>query len=42
MAVSTTKSEKKLDSRVEMLLQLIIEARRLKQAAISTENPPGQ
>jgi hypothetical protein len=41
MAVSTLE-ETKLDPRVERLLQLIIEARRLKQAAISAGNPTGQ
>jgi hypothetical protein len=41
MAASTL-PKKKLDPRVEKLLQLIIEARRLKQAAISAGSPPRQ
>lgn len=40
MAVST--QPKKLDPKVERLLQLIIEARRLKQAAVSAAGPTGQ
>jgi hypothetical protein len=41
MAVST-QPKKKLDPKVERLLQLIVEARQLKQAAISAGNPTGQ
>jgi hypothetical protein len=41
MAVSTH-AKKKLDPKVERLLQLIIEARRVNQATISAENPTGQ
>jgi hypothetical protein len=41
MAVST-QQKTKLDPRIERLLQLIIEARRLKQAAISAGNLTGQ
>jgi hypothetical protein len=40
MAVST--QPKKLDPKVERLLQLIIETRRPKQAAISAGDPTGQ
>jgi hypothetical protein len=41
MAVST-QQKTKLDPRIERLLQLIIEARRLKQAAISVANSTGR
>ena len=41
MAVST-QPKKKLAPKVERLLQLIIEARQLKQATISAGNPTGQ
>jgi hypothetical protein len=41
MAVST-QPKKKLDPKVERLLQLIVEARQLRQAAISAGNPTGQ
>jgi hypothetical protein len=40
MAVST-QEKTKLDPRVERLLQLIIEARQLKKAAVSAGNPTG-
>jgi hypothetical protein len=41
MAVST-QPKKKLDPKVERLLQLIIEARRLKEATASVGNSTGQ
>jgi hypothetical protein len=39
---ASTQQKTKLDPRIERLLQLIMEARRLKQAAISAANSTGQ